>query len=159
MFYDKKFEVAKAIIQAEIIAESLKPTAIPTFSLPSGFKKFSNPDQRKVVPAGKKEIVYSNNLSSGRVGIATKIAITYYIGDYIYIYVDGLTLEGNPIERAIGSYPNTPLRTFLKFYSEIRVEVQNNDTSDHEYGALIDGWEADKKDEDKLVEMILRGGL
>ncbi|MBO3801762.1 MAG: hypothetical protein JTT12_05540 [Candidatus Brockarchaeota archaeon] len=153
-------ELLLAEEEARIIAKKLVPREKESFvSLETmKFRKIPVVDVRKTVEPFTTETVYEYYTPEGYCGIITKIATTYYLNDEVYFYVDGALYEP-PIVRAIGVYPNTPVRVLVQFDNSIVWKVSNNSGEEKEYGILNEGYIALRKYKEDFIKVVLSGGL
>jgi len=136
------------IVQSELIADAISRAREPPLKLVETFK-MPDPHQTKTVTAGKQEQVFYFSVPKGHVLFIQRVANAYWYGDYLYWYIDGKLKESPHIERVIGTV-NAPLEITPWFVmpakEEIRWEVKNNDTKNHEYEILIDGFYVREED-------------
>lgn len=136
------------IVQSELIGEAITRAGRPPIKLVETFK-MPDPHQTKTVSAGKQEQVFYFAVPNGNIFFIQRVANAYWYGDYLYWYIDGQLKESPYIQRVIGTV-NAPLEITpwftLPAKEEIRWEVKNRDTEDHEYEILIDGFYVRLKD-------------
>jgi hypothetical protein len=151
--------------QARIIAKKLKTqiqvstgeTAIPSIE-EMKLSKIPVVDVRTTVPPLSVETVYEYVLPQGYFGVIVRLTTMYYLGDELYFYVDGGLYEP-PIKRAIGVYPNTPVKVFIPFEESIVWKVMNETNDEKTYGILCEGYQILKKYKDYLIKLVISGGL
>jgi len=123
------------------IAEGIKHLPVIT-NIPS-------PHQVKTVPAGATETVFKFVLPKDCVGFILRIANVYYPGDTVKWKIDGKEVDTGHIRRVIGTI-NSPAEVVpwfrMPFYVSTIWEVTNNDTEDHNYEVLNEGFYVEKKD-------------
>lgn len=151
-------QIAKRISQSSTAAVQIVPPVVPAFPV---IKKFTKPDQTTLVPAAaSRYLIFEYRIRRGsEFGVLRRVANDYWVGDDLLWLVDNQPVEERPIQRVIATHPNSPLSVVIPFYDRINWYVNNNDTQDHLYSILNDGYVGRLRDRDRIMEMVSRGAL
>jgi hypothetical protein len=118
----------------------LRVSAPPLYRFPPGQRY-----QYKVVKAGQSDIVFKLDIPPDKVGIITEVANSWYPNTYLLWSIDGAG-KTEKVERVIASIDNP--KTYEKgivAFVKIEWEAYNNDTTDHVFEVLLDGYFIDQK--------------
>jgi hypothetical protein len=173
MFSSRKQRIADLILQAtvqgQIISEALtqqlpavqevSPTPLPVIS------EFQNPHQINTAKAATKyNLIFNMNIPSGFAGIVREVANTYYynpttnVADKLYWLIDNRQIYNAPIQREIASI-NSPKKCLFVSQQAIKWVCENDDSTDHLYEILCDGFTVSLTDLPAALQLVARGVL
>jgi hypothetical protein len=101
--------------------------------------------QYKTIKAGKSDLVYKLEIPPDKVGVVTEVANTWFPNTYYMWSVDGAG-KAEKVERQIATL-NNPKQYDKGIVSFVGIEWEayNNDTSDHVFEIVCDGYFMDEK--------------